>query len=48
MNKTMQSQSFKTAIHLSKCIPLGAKTPEKKEAVRRWCDAVKFMLANNK
>lgn len=41
---TMQSESFKTALHLSKLIPLGAKTPEKKAAVNRLMTQCKKFL----
>ena len=33
--KTTDTEAFKDAIHLSKIIPLGKKTPAKKEAVHR-------------
>jgi hypothetical protein len=43
--KTIESESFKDAIHLSKLIPLGKKTQAKKEAVHRlylaWVEMLK-------
>lgn len=48
MNKTMQSEAFKTAKHLSKLIPLGKVTQEKKEAVHRWHAAMQKALAEGR
>ena len=42
----MQSEAFKDALHLSKLIPLGKKTEAKKQAVHRWCEAIKKALAS--
>jgi hypothetical protein len=43
--KTTETEAFKDAIHLSKLIPLGKKTPAKKEAVHRlylaWIEMLK-------
>jgi hypothetical protein len=47
MNKTMRSESFKTALHISKLIPLGKRTPEKKEAVKRLMQQCKKFLAEH-
>lgn len=45
--KTTDTEAFKTALHLSRLIPLGYKRTEaKKLAVRRWRDAIKKALAN--
>lgn len=45
--KTIDTDEFKTALHLSKLIPLGFKRTEaNKLAVRRWRDAIKKALAN--
>jgi hypothetical protein len=46
-NRTMQSESFKDAIHLSRIIPLGKKTPEKKAAVSKLMTGIKRFLAEN-
>lgn len=48
MNKTMQSDSFKRALHLSRLIPLGKKDEAKKQAVHRWCEAIKLALAEGR
>ncbi len=42
---TLQTQAYSDAKHLSKLIPLGKKTEAKKQAVHRWCEAIKVMLA---
>ena len=42
--KTTETQEFKDAIHLSKLIPLGKKTPQKKEAVHKLVLAWHKML----
>jgi hypothetical protein len=42
--KTTETQEYKDAIHLSKLIPLGKKTPEKKAAVHRLMQQIKVML----
>lgn len=47
MNKTMQSESYRNALHASKLIPLGKRTPEKKEAVKRLIHMIKVMLKEN-
>lgn len=45
--KTTDTAAFKDAIHLSKLIPLGKKTPAKKQAVHQLCEAWKRMLRND-
>jgi hypothetical protein len=47
VNKTMQSDSYKAALHQSKLIPLGKRTPEKKEAVHKLIHLIKVMLKEN-
>lgn len=47
MNRTLQSESGHNALHLSKLIPLGKKTDEKKDAVHKLMLAIKKMLADN-
>lgn len=45
---TIETEQFRRALHLSRLIPLGHKhSPEKKAAVKRWCDAIKKALANS-
>jgi hypothetical protein len=46
-NHTMASESFKDALHLSKLIPLGKKSPEKKEAVHRLMQQCKKFLSEH-
>jgi hypothetical protein len=47
-NKTMLSESFKTALHLSKIIPVTAtKTQAKKDAVHKLMQQCKKFLAEN-
>lgn len=46
-NKTLTSSSYYHARHLSKLIPLGQKTPEKKAAVHKLMQAIKVMLKEN-
>jgi hypothetical protein len=46
-NHTMASESFKHALHLSKLIPLGKKSPEKKEAVHKLLTQCKKFLAEH-
>ena len=47
MNRTLSSPEGHAALHQSKLIPLGKKTPEKKEAVHKWFELVKAMLKAN-
>ncbi len=42
--KTTDSEEYRKAIHLSKLIPLGKKTPEKSEAVHHLVQQWKLML----
>jgi hypothetical protein len=46
-NHTMASESFKHALHLSKLIPLGKKSPEKIAAVHRLMTQCKKFLAEH-
>lgn len=41
---TIETDQFKSALHLSRLIPLGRDS--KKEAVSRWNQAIKLALAH--
>jgi hypothetical protein len=45
--KTIETEEYRRAIHLSKLIPLGKKTQEKKDAVHNLFLALKEMLKVN-
>lgn len=44
---TTETEAFIRALHLAKLMPLGKHSNEKKQAVKRWHDAVIKMLANS-
>ena len=47
MMRTVDTEDFRRALHLAKLMPLGKHSEEKKQAVKRWHEAVIKMLANN-
>lgn len=44
---TIETEEFRRALHLAKLMPLGRHSEAKKQAVKRWHEAVKNMLAHN-